>query len=75
MGLFLELLPGEGVRIGDSTVKVEDKSGRKIRLRIESSEEIEHVKDAAALRRGPRTTASPAAPGPSLQRPTLKLAT
>lgn len=37
MALFLELEPGEGITIGANiTVKLEKKTGRKVRLKIEA---------------------------------------
>lgn len=41
MSLYLEALPGESIVIGNGTrVVIEEKSGRKVRLRIDSTESV-----------------------------------
>jgi hypothetical protein len=45
MALFLELEPGDQVRIGKTTVvRMERKSGQRARLRIQSTDDVDHVK-------------------------------
>lgn len=43
MALFLSVEPGDSVRIGDSVISFEKKSGRQVRVRIDSKLDIEHV--------------------------------
>lgn len=54
MALFLEVEPGDEVRIGESRVRIERKGGQRVRLRIQSEDDVEHVKPSD-------TTAQPAA--------------
>ena len=45
MALFLEVEPGDEVRIGSTTVvRMERKSGQRARLRIQSEDDVHHVK-------------------------------
>jgi hypothetical protein len=44
MALFLDAEVGDEVRIGESRVRIERKNGSRVRLRITSSEEIDHSK-------------------------------
>lgn len=73
MALNLDLSPGDVVLIGNSRLTVEEKTGRRTRVRIESNEDVRHQK--TELRRpgeGPAPIPNPAAP-PALRRPTLTL--
>lgn len=62
MALFLDAEPGDEIRIGQSVVRIERKSGQKARLRIESTEDVHHTKPgdepeqpaAPAFTRAPR---------------------
>jgi len=44
MALFLSVELGDTVKIGSSTIAFEKKSGRMVRLKINSAEDVEHVK-------------------------------
>lgn len=44
MALFLDIEPGDTVRIGQSSIVLEAKSGRRARLRIDSTEDVTHSK-------------------------------
>lgn len=44
MALFLSVELGDSIRIGANLVTVEVKSGRRVRLRIDSDEDIEHLR-------------------------------
>jgi hypothetical protein len=44
MALKLDLAPGDAVRIGNSIIKVEDKSGKRTRVSIDSDEDIQSYK-------------------------------
>lgn len=73
MALFLDLDNGDAVRIGEGTVvRLEAKSGKRARLRIESSEDVEHVKGAepttAGLQRAAPVVDTPA-PAPAASEP------
>lgn len=77
MALSLSVEPGDRIRIGDSVITIEQKSGRKIRVRIESREDISHdqqPKDGPP--NPPNPTRSPqgermAPAGIKLSRPTI----
>lgn len=76
MALFLDVLPGETVSIGNGTrITVEEKSGQRTRMRIDSDEDIRHGK-AEKPRLSPpnRDDPAPTAAAPTLRRPILKLA-
>ena len=61
MRVYQELSPGDTLVIGNGTrVTLEHKSGRRARLRIESTEDIEHVQAAAP---GPARPGNPCPPG------------
>jgi hypothetical protein len=69
MALFLDLDTGDAVRVGDHTVvRLEAKSGKRARLRIESTADVEHVKGAEPTTPGLQRTAPPpqAAAAPEL---------
>lgn len=61
MALFLSVELGDHVRIGNSTIAFEQKTGRRIRLRIESAEDVTHEKAG--------DKAEPAPASPRLTRP------
>jgi len=62
MPLFLDVEPGDAVRIGaDTVVRVERKSGQRTRLRIDSEYKIELD----------RAAAEPARPDPPIRRPNI----
>lgn len=66
MALHLEVLPGESIVIGTGTrITVEDKSGKKVRVRIDSS-------DTVRLNKAGEPQHKPDA-GPVLRRPLMKL--
>lgn len=44
MAKFVDLRPGELVRIGATLVTLEQKSGQRARLRIDSAEQVTHLK-------------------------------
>lgn len=68
MGLHLEVLPGESIVIGSGTrITVEDKSGKKVRLRIDSTDSVRLNKAGEAHQR------IPAEDGTVLRRPMMKL--
>lgn len=59
MALFLDLAPGAAVRVGDTTITIEAKSGARVRLRIEGPDKVEPVKPGLKLtRQPPRMSAS-----------------
>lgn len=62
MALYLSAELGDSVRIGTTMVTLENKSGRRVRLRIDSEEDIEH------LRAGEEPAEKPAEPEPRLER-------
>jgi hypothetical protein len=47
MAKFVELRPGEVVRIGATLVTLEQKSGQRARLRIDGTEPVTHLKAVA----------------------------
>lgn len=75
MALSIEVLPGERVRIGNTTITIEDKTGRRSRLRIESSEHVSLEKAGAVPTRPPPSESPPTTSvAPKLTRPNLKAA-
>jgi hypothetical protein len=44
MALYLDLEQGESLRIGQSTVRIESKTGKRVRLRIDGPEDVRQVK-------------------------------
>lgn len=74
MAVFLDVPVGDSVRIGNSTVTVEEKSGRRARLRIDTREDVS-LERAGAVRRpetvAPQAHAPAAVPAPSAQPPIL----
>lgn len=44
MALFLSVELGDSIRIGRNLVTIEVKSGRRVRLRIDSDDDIEHLR-------------------------------
>lgn len=77
MALFLELEPGDAVRIGPgTTLQLVAKSGKRTRLRIESTEDVQQIRAGEAApesappamqRRPAAEPAEPAAPAPAAQ--------
>lgn len=67
MALFLSVELGDQVRIGNSTIAFEQKTGRRIRLRIESTEDVAHEK--AGDRTDPVAELATERPSPRLTRP------
>lgn len=45
MALFIDVGPGDALRVGDSYVTIERKSGARSRLRIVGPEEVELLRD------------------------------
>ena len=72
MALYLELEPGDSLKIGGSTVKMESKTGKRARFRIDSRDDVRHVKagdttpDAPDLTRAPKRAATPVLYRPAL---------
>jgi hypothetical protein len=60
MALSLEVLPGDRIRIGTSIITVEEKSGRRSRLSIDSTDPVRH--DRAGSK--PATAPAPTPGGP-----------
>lgn len=48
MALYRDVKPGDELRIGNTKITVETKSGQRTRLRIDSPFDVEHVKATAA---------------------------
>lgn len=48
MALYRELKPGDSLRIGDTVIVAESKSGKATRLRIDTSLEVHQTKAAKA---------------------------
>ena len=46
MPLFLTVELGDELKIGRSLISFEEKSGRRVRMKIDSQEDVEHVKRA-----------------------------
>lgn len=67
MALFLEVEIGDAVRIGDGTVvRLEAKSGKRARLRIESRDDVNHIRGGDAAGAGlQRPTREAPAPEPA----------
>lgn len=64
MAAFFEVAVGDSLVIGKSIIKVERKGGQKVRLAVDSSEDIEHIK---AGERATHDTGD--TPAPYLRRP------
>jgi hypothetical protein len=45
MALYLDLVPGNQIRIADTTVTIEAKTGARIRVRIDGPDRVTQVKD------------------------------
>lgn len=70
MALFLDVVPGESILIGNNTrITVEDKTGRRTRLRIDAADGVRLTKA------GEEASRIPADEPPVLRRPLLKLPT
>lgn len=54
MALFLDLAPGAAVRVGETTIVVEAKSGSRVRLRIEGPDKVQQVNPGLKLTRPPQ---------------------
>lgn len=65
MAAFFEVAAGDSLVIGKSIIKVERKSGQKVRLAVDSSEDIEHIKAGERASHG----ADSDEPAPYLRRP------
>ncbi len=71
MAVFLDVPVGDSVRIGNSTITVEEKSGRRARLRIDTREDVS-LERAGATSRPPSPAPAAQAPVPPvLTRPKL----
>lgn len=74
MAVYMDLAQGDTLVIGGSRVRIERKSGQRVRLMIDSQEDIERIKagdDVPAMKQ-PATAPAPPAPAsnkPFLQRP------
>lgn len=44
MTLYRDVQPGDTLRIGDTVIAIEQKSGQRTRMRIDSPLDVEHVK-------------------------------
>lgn len=65
MALFLDLELGDALRIGDDTVvRLEAKSGKRARLRIESPADVKHLRGGEEAKAG-LTRPAPAEPMPA----------
>ena len=69
MALIQELAPGDTLVIGNTRIRLERKSGQRARLRIDSDQDVEHVK--AGGEQPPATHLEPKRTGtqPFLRRP------
>lgn len=50
MALYLDLAPGNAVRVGDTTITVEAKSGARTRLRIEGPDRVQQINEPSPLK-------------------------
>lgn len=57
MALFLSVELGDQIRIGSSLITIEQKTGRRIRLRIDSREDVDHKQGGDVA--SPRAAAAP----------------
>lgn len=84
MPLFRDVQPGDVLRIGDTSITIEQKTGQRTRLRIDSPHDVEHVKAGArpamtrpdmpeAAPRAAPQPAPPAEPKPRLTMPPIAL--
>lgn len=72
MAVYLDLAAGDTLLIGSTTrIRLERKSGGRARLRIESSQDVDHVKAGEPLPAEGKTASAPA-PGPTKARPFLQ---
>lgn len=55
MALFLNVLPGESLTIGRTRITLEDKAGRRARLRIESPDDVHHEKAGSPALSAPKS--------------------
>lgn len=67
MPLYIELKPGDSFNIGSSNVRVESKSGGKVRLAVDSEYRVSITRAEDMPARPAR--AESAAPAPPFQRP------
>jgi sRNA-binding carbon storage regulator CsrA len=52
--LFLDLRPGEAIRIGgEARVAIEEKSGQRVRLRVEAEGSVPIVRDDIKIKQNP----------------------
>lgn len=74
MTLYRDVQPGDTLRIGDTVIAIEQKSGQRTRMRIDSPLEVEHLKAGArpTMTRPdvqPSRPPAPAAPPPPTEEP------
>lgn len=72
MAVFMELAPGDVLRIGQSIVRLEYKTGARARLSVDSTEHIERIKAHDQRTPAPDAPAKPSPttePVPFLKRP------
>lgn len=50
MALYLDLAPGAAVRVGETTITVEAKSGSRTRLRIEGPDRVQQITPEVGLK-------------------------
>lgn len=67
MPLFRELGPGDTLRIGDTVIVAERKTGQRTRLRIDTPHRIQHHKAGTA----PAAPSAPSGASDATPRPTL----
>jgi sRNA-binding carbon storage regulator CsrA len=68
--LFRDVAPGESLRIGDITIRVEKKTGASVRLAIDAPHEVEHIRaERPTLTQAPSSAppSPPPAPAPAGQ--------
>lgn len=70
MPLYRDVQPGDELRIGDTVISIEAKTGQRTRLRIDSVHEVQHRKAGARLSQAPvPTQLQPTAPPEPEARP------
>lgn len=70
MPLYRDVQPGDELRIGDTVISIEAKTGQRTRLRIDSAHEVQHRKAGARLSQAQaQTKLQPAAPAEAEARP------
>jgi hypothetical protein len=70
--VFLDVLPGETVTIGDARITFQEKSGRRTRVRVDANDVVRHIKasgfDTPGAGAKPSPDASPATSPPMFRR-------